>query len=330
MIDVNEYEIYKTLEDLPVKTICLKPDKAVVVKGVVQILHGMCEYKERYLNLIKYLNDNGYICVINDMCGHGENVSFFKELGYFGDDGAKKVIESSHAVTVYIKNNFPDLPIILFGHSMGSLIVRAILKKHDDDYDKVILTGSPSNRFGKRGGKFLADVIGLIGDEKKTNKLLDAIVMGQYYMSYREEKLKNSWICTDVDVVNEFNENMYSNFTFTINGYYTLLSIMCDVYSKRNWKLKNKRLPIIFMAGKGDPCIVSEENFEKTAGFLKNLGYRHVETKLYDNMRHEIFNEKNKEMVYKDIVEWLEDEDEEINFNINVGINGSDINGVWK
>ncbi len=310
MIDVNEYELYKRLEDLPVKTLCLKPEKAVVVKGVVQILHGMCEYKERYLDFIKYLNDNGYICVINDMLGHGENVNFFKELGYFGNDGDKRVIESSHAVTVYIKNNFPDLPLILLGHSMGSLIARALLKRYDDDYDKVILTGSPSNRFGKRAGLFFADLLSLILDEKKTNILLDGLVMGTYFLKYKDEKLKNSWICTDVDVVNEFNENMYSNFTFTINGYYTLLSIVCDVYSKRKWAMKNKRMPIIFLAGKGDPCIVDEKSFYKSVGMLKDLGYRHVEAGLYDNMRHEILNEKDKMRVYKDIVSWIDEEDE--------------------
>ena len=312
MIDVNEYEVYRKIEDLPVKTLCMAPKKAVVVKGVIQILHGMCEYKERYLDFIKFMNENGYICVINDMRGHGENVSFFKELGFFGTDGDKKIIEDTHAVTVYIKNNFPDLPLILMGHSMGSLVARAVLKEYDDDYDKVILTGSPSNRFGKRAGLVIADILSLVGDEKKTSRLLDAMVMGTYYLKYRSEKVKNSWICTDENIVNEYNENMYSNFTFTVNGYYALLRIMCSVYSKKNWKLKNKRMPIIFMAGRGDPCIGDEKAFNKSVGLLKDVGYYHVQTKLYDNMRHEILNEKDKHIVYKDIVEWMKDEDEEL------------------
>lgn len=324
MIDVNEYEIYKTIEDLPVKTLCVKPDAPVVVRGVIQILHGMCEYKERYLDFIKFMNENGYICVINDMCGHGENVSFFKELGYFGSDGAEKLIDSTHAVTVYIKNNFPDLPLILLGHSMGSFIAKAMLKRYDDDYDKVMLLGSPSNRIGKRFGMFLADILSLIGDEKKTSKLMDMVIMGPYWWPYRSEKSPNAWICSDENVVNGYSENMYSNFTFTINGYYTLLEIMCEAYSKKNWKLKNKRMPIIFMAGEGDPCIYDEKHFKKSAEHLRDLGYFHVETKLYENMRHEILNEKNKMMVYKDIVEWLkEDED-------NLGLDGeiSFIDGI--
>ncbi len=306
MIDAEKYEMNKRIEDLPVKTLMMKPDKNVPVKGVIQMLHGMCEYKERYLDIMGFFVKNGYICVINDMVGHGENVSFFKELGYFGNDGAKKVIESSHAVTAFIKNNFPDLPVILFGHSLGSFIARALIRRYDDDYDKVILTGSPSNRFGKQFGMFMAEVLSLIGDEKKTSIIMDAIVMGKYYMSYREEKLKNSWICTDVEVVKAFNENMYSNFTFTINGYNTLLNLMSDAYSFTKWQLKNKRMPVIFMAGEDDPCILSEKAFESAANALRKRGYRNVETKLYKNMRHEIFNEKQKQMVYKDMLSWIE------------------------
>lgn len=312
MIDVNEYEIYKTIEDLPVKTVCFAPEKAVIVKGVIQILHGMCEYKERYLDFIKYLNEQGYICVINDMRGHGENVGFFKELGYFGEDGHELIIKDTHAVTVYIKNNFPDLPVILLGHSMGSLVARAVLKQYDDDYDKVILIGSPSNRFGKTFGLFLAEVLGLVRDEKKTSKLLDILIMGSYFMKYKDEKEKYSWVCSDMEVVKAYSENMYCNFSFTINGYIALLNIMKTVYSKKNWKMKNRRMPIIFMSGDGDPCMVNEKSFDKSVSYLKEAGYIHVESKLYEDMRHEILNEKDKMKVYKDIVDWLKDEEEEI------------------
>ncbi len=310
MIDVSEYEIYKTIEDLPVKTICVKPETPVVVKGVIQILHGMCEYKERYMDYIRYMNENGYICIINDMLGHGENVSFFKELGYFGNNGMQSLIESTHAVTVYIKNNFPDLPIILLGHSMGSLIARAMLKRYDDDYDRVILLGSPSNRIGKRFAMLVAEVLDLVGDSKKTSRIMDALVMGQYLWRYRKEKSKYAWICSDENVISEYSENMYCNFSFTVNGYYTLLKLMRDAYSKKNWRLKNKRMPILMMAGAGDPCIRDEKNFEKSAEHLKELGYFHVHTKIYNNMRHEILNEKDKNVVYKDVLEWLKDESE--------------------
>lgn len=303
MINVNEYEEYKTLEDLPVKTLCFKSPGNVQVKGVVQILHGMCEHKERYFEFIKYLNENGFICVISDMRGHGENVSFFKELGYFGENGAKDIINDVHAVTAYIKNNFPDLPLILLGHSMGSMVARAVLKYYDDDYDKAFILGSPSNNHFKAFGMLMAELIGMVRDEKLTSPFLDKLILGRYERRFSSEKLKNAWICSDVDVVNKYNEDTKCNFTFTINGYYTLLNIMNIAYSKNKWVLKNKRMPIYFMSGSEDPCMVNEEQFYKSVENLKEKGYRHVETTIYEGMRHEILNEKDKYKVYKDILE---------------------------
>lgn len=303
MIDTNEYDMYRELSDLPVKTECFKPEGNVKIKAVVQIVHGMCEHKERYYDFIKFLNSHGFICVISDNRGHGENVSFYKELGYFGEDSAKNLINDVHAATVYIKNNFPDYPIVLIGHSMGSLMVRAVMKYYDEDYDKVFILGTPANYAIKAFGMLLAELIGMIRDEKLVSPLLHKLVMGRYEKKFADEKLKNSWLCSDVDVVNKYNEDMYCNFTFTINGYYTLLNILNIAYSKNKWVMKNKRVDICFMSGKDDPCLVNEKEFEKSIKNLKDKGYKNVEAILYDNMRHEILNEKDKMKVYEDILE---------------------------
>ena len=132
---MSKYEKYKTLDDLPIVTKVWLPEVTTVRKGVIQIAHGMSETKERYNRAIKVFNEMGYICVISDLRGHGANVEFDKDLGYIGDDGARLMVEDLHAVTVYIKNNYPDLPVILMGHSMGSLLARAYAKKYDEDID---------------------------------------------------------------------------------------------------------------------------------------------------------------------------------------------------
>ena len=105
-MELTEYEIYKTIEDLPVVTKVYLPPVGVQRHGVIQLIHGMCEHKERYNKVIDYFTKEGYVCVISDMRGHGENVEFESELGYFGEDGANRLVEDAHCVTVYIKNNF--------------------------------------------------------------------------------------------------------------------------------------------------------------------------------------------------------------------------------
>ena len=109
-MEISKYEKYKTLDTLPIATKVCFPEITAVRKGVIQIVHDMCEVKDRYERVIKFFTEKGYICVISDLRGHGENVEFDKDLGYFGDDGANLLIEDIHAVTIFIKNNFPDLP----------------------------------------------------------------------------------------------------------------------------------------------------------------------------------------------------------------------------
>ena len=103
-MELLKYEKYKTLEDLPVVTKVYLPPVTAVRKGVIQIVHGMCETKERYDHFINFFNEKGYICVICDLRGHGENVEFEKDLGYIGDDGASLMVEDIHTITIFIKN----------------------------------------------------------------------------------------------------------------------------------------------------------------------------------------------------------------------------------
>ena len=169
----SEYEKYKSLEDLPIVTKVVLPEMGMVRKGVIQFVHGMCEMKERYDKILDFFVGQGYICVISDLRGHGENVEFEKDLGYFGNDGANLLVEDIHAVTIFIKNNYPDLPITLLGHSMGSLISRAYAKKYDEDIDMLILIGSPSIRTFRNVGAKIIEFVTLFIDEHETNKIIN-------------------------------------------------------------------------------------------------------------------------------------------------------------
>ena len=112
-------------------------------KGVVQISHGMSENKERYLPFMEYLAERGYICVIHDHRGHGGSVHNREELGYLYGGKNKAMVEDLHQITIWIKEIFPDLPVYLLGHSMGTLVARNYLKYFDNELEKLILTGPP-------------------------------------------------------------------------------------------------------------------------------------------------------------------------------------------
>ena len=137
-------KIKSKCDKLPLAVTITLPEENVPVRGIVQISHGMAEHKERYYPFMEFLANNGYIGVINDHRGHGDSVKSEDDLGYFYDTTATYIIEDLHQITQEIKKEYPDLPVYLFGHSMGSLVVRCYLKHYDNDIDKLIVCGSPS------------------------------------------------------------------------------------------------------------------------------------------------------------------------------------------
>lgn len=274
------------------------------IKGIFQISHGMAEHKERYYKFMEYLTQNGYVTVINDHRGHGKSVKNNDDLGYFYDNSAEYIVEDLHQITKLMKEQYPNKPVILFGHSMGSMVVRKYIKKYDDDIDKLIVCGSPSkNKYAKIGIN-VAKLVEKLKGEKYRSKFIQKLAFGSY--SSKKEKSENSWICDNEDTVNKYDKDELCGFIFTTNGFQNLFGLMMDIYDQNGWKLNNKNLPILFIAGSNDPVIMNKEKWLESQDFLKTLGYNNIQNRLYDGMRHEILNEKESNLVYKDILDFIE------------------------
>lgn len=297
-------KINSKVDNLPLDVIVSVPQEP---KAIFQIVHGMCEHKERYFDFIEYLNNEGYIVIIHDHRGHGHSVLSNDDLGYFYEQGAYAIVEDVHQLTTYIKNRFPDLPICLFGHSMGSLIVRNYIHKYDREIDALIVCGSPSKNKLAKLGKLLCRMLSLIKGDKYHSKLLQKMSFGSFNKGFSKP---NAWICSDDRVVDAYNNNPLCSFTFSVNGFYNLLTLMEITYSKINHDV-NHDLPVLFISGKEDPCLVNEKLFNEAVTHLKNQGYRNVNSLLFDKMRHEILNEKEKNKIYETITSFLRCIDEE-------------------
>ena len=275
-------------------------------KAVLQLAHGMCEHKERYIPFMEYMAEQGFACVIHDHRGHGRSVKSISDLGYFYENGAEALVEDMYQVLEETKKRYPGLPYILMGHSMGSLGVRCFAKKYDGDIDALIVCGSPS------ANDMVDFGIGLVRLLKKCkggygkSRLMDYIVTGNCNKVFAKENLKSSWITSDRAVVEAYNADPYCNYTFTLNGYEALLLLMKNTYTKKGWMMSKNELPIHFIAGAKDPYITNASKFESAVQFLRDRGYRNVTAKLYEGMRHEVLNEKNKAIVYKDVVRFCE------------------------
>lgn len=289
---------------------CLQLEVAILEpkekpKGIVQISHGMSEHKERYYEFMKYLSENGYICVIHDHRGHGASVKNKRDLGYFYTEDINYIIDDLYQITKYIKNKYPDLKINLFAHSMGTLVARGYLKKYDDKINKMILSGPPTENSMALLGLMIAKFLNIFYKKNVPNKLLNNLTFGNYS---KDVNKKNEWICLNEDIVEAYNKDELCGYIFTTNGFINLYKLMLNAFKKNNWNMKNKNLPIYIIAGRNDKVIQNEEKFTKLSKFITERGYKNVQSKLYNDMKHEILNEKNNKIVYKDILDFIENE----------------------
>ena len=282
------------------------PPKGVTPLGVIEIVHGMCEHRHRYEKTIERFNKLGFICAIYDLRGHGDRVLTDDDLGYFSSKGYRLLLQDLDEYTMHLKREYPNLPIILIGHSMGSLISRVYLKKHSKDVDAVVLSGTPSDVFGPKFVRVLIHLCALFRGWRYRSPFISKLIFGRYNKIFSKEGIRNSWICSDMSVVDKFDKDKKCGFMFTLNGYNILMSLMMSAYNKMGWISKNKDLPIMFISGADDPCRVNDDYFKKSVLSLKRMGFPNTYSKLYQDMRHEVFNEPNNDEVFDDIMKFLE------------------------
>jgi len=301
--DVKEFEFSSDFDGLIVSAMIAVPTGSV--NGILQIVHGMCEYKERYLPFMDYLAEEGFITVIHDNRGHGKSICSEDDLGFLYKNGGKGFVQDIAQLTNIAKKNFPDIPYFMLGHSMGSLGVRTFIKEHDAQLDGLFVCGCPCfSRFSGFIRNIQSALSRKLGSHYRSEKIAN-IMEDMFNKPFVRENLPHSWICSDHEVVEKYNNDPHCNFIFTLNGYEALLFLIHETYSKKGWKVENPHLPVRFISGKNDPCMISEKKFFNAISLLEKVGYESISHRLFDGMRHEILNEKNNTIVYKDIAKTL-------------------------
>lgn len=304
-MQLDETTIRSGQDQLPLSVWLARPEGKA--KGIVQIAHGMSEHKERYEDFIRFLCGHGFVVLINDHRGHGQSVRTKDDLGYFYENGGEALVEDLHQLTGWVRERYPKLPFFLFGHSMGSLAVRAYAKKYDRELDGLMVCGCPSyNPAAKMGRAMVRAMAKLKGDRYRSQKM-NHMMFGAFNTPFQPADSEFAWLSVNEENVTAYDADELCGFIFTLNGFESLLDIMLMVYDPKGWKMERPGLPVWFLSGEQDPCLTSKERFLEAVGLMKKVGYQDVTYKLYDGLRHEILNEKCKETIYQDILEKLEE-----------------------
>lgn len=274
-------------------------------RAVLVIVHGMAEHKERYYPFMRFLAENGVASVIEDHRGHGKSIAAPDELGYFGKDGADGLISDIHSLTEYAGLKYPGLPVFMLGHSMGALAARTFIQQYGDMLDGLIISGNPGdNPVAKSGVKMARRA-----QEKRGRlarcRLLTLGMFIPFIMKSGKFYSRNGWVCSDRAVVEAYDADPLCGFEFKANGYEALMTLLVRANDKAA-PAPNRALPVRFFSGEIDACMGGEKALEAAAVLLKNNGYEDVAVKTYPGLAHEILNEKERELVYADMLAAME------------------------
>ncbi len=276
------------------------------IRGVVAISHGMRDYIGRYKLLCEYLTGRGFAVVGNDHLGHGGTAASSEDFGYFAKkDGYKLVISDLYKMNAIIKDEFPGVPVILLGHSMGSFLARLYAELYPDTIDGIIIHGTGGKNPLLPIGKAIISLVGLLFGDRHRSRLVTGIAFGSYNARFDKSEGEEAWLTREGSLVSDRKGNPYTDFMFTAAGYRDLFNMIGLSNSKAHFAAFPKSLPTLVMSGGDDPVGDYGKGVRFVYDSLKGEGVSNLTLKLYEGARHELFNETNREEVFSDIVEWI-------------------------
>jgi alpha-beta hydrolase superfamily lysophospholipase len=282
--------------------------KDVDISATLLIVHGMAEHSGRYSDFAQFLADNGIAVATYDHLGHGQTIKTEADLGFFGEEHpVQSLLKDVIVMADSLKDRHPDVPHFVMGHSMGSFIVRNVLKHHAHNFTGAILMGS-------------ADANPLAKVLLPINKLLTRVAPRQpntvfanvmnkvlnSQLSDRDSSSRFAWLSANKANIEAYEADPKTGFDFTNNGFMTLFTLM-DTGLNKNWATTiAKNFPMLFISGEDDPIGEMGRGIRRVVTRLDKRNFSHVDIQLYPNMRHEVLHEKDKQTVYQDILEWIE------------------------
>ena len=274
--------------------------------GVLQIVHGMAEYIDRYDNFAKYMTEHGFNVIGHDHLGHGHSVSDERDYGFFAEEnGDKIIIEDMHSVTQYVREKWEELPNFILGHSMGSFCLRQYLTKYSNDVFGAIIMGTgwiPSA--AALLGKTIATNTCKSKGSHTVNPLLIKLTLEPYNKPFAPARTNCDWLSRDEKQVDLYVNDKLCGFDFTAGAYKDFFTILEKIAKNRQLIGMRKSLPILITSGSVDP-VGGKKACEKLNAQYKRCGINDVTLKLWENDRHEILNELDKSDVYRYICTWL-------------------------
>lgn len=271
------------------------------------IIHGMAEHQSRYHDFAQFIADNGVVVMTYDQLGHGKQAAVDGQLGYMGNpDPNELVIDEAMRHAKQLAQQYPQLPHFVLGHSMGSFITRCIIRRDGAAFDGAIVMSTSSPNPLSKPSLALTNVLNKLAPRLK-NPILSNMLNHINNLPFIKEKNMQgfNWINSDRQEIQQYIDDPLTGFTFTNNGFYSLMALMAEGTDK-NWaEGVPKNLPILFVSGTDDPVGQMSKGVPNIVNDLQQRHHTDISYHLYQGMRHEILHEPAHDTIYKNIINWL-------------------------
>ena len=272
------------------------------VKAVLQIVHGMAEHMERYDEFARFLCRRGVAVVGHSHLGHGLTAKDAEELGWFGwPDGNEYLIGDIHRTREKSQFRFPGVPFYILGHSMGSFLTRQYLGIYGEGLAGAIVMGtSDLPDVLLKASEKLCLWMGKRKGWRYRSPFIDGFIIRGF-----EKKMGIEWLSKNDESNRRYKDDPMCGFPFTLNGFYHFFRTVQRVNELEGAGRIPKDMPILFTSGAEDPLGSNGRSVKAVFRRYRKAGAK-CTLRLYDGMRHEILNEVDRMLVYKDIYDWME------------------------
>ncbi len=274
------------------------------IRGLFHVVHGMTEYIDRYEPLFAFMANAGYVTFGYDNLGHGMTAEDYSELGFIAHkDGHKKLVRDVNVFEEAVKKEYPNLPLFLMGHSMGSFIVR-IAANEKTDLKGLIICGTGGPNPASPAGLLITDILRKIYGEKHVSPLVEKIAFGTYNRRF-EGLSKYDWLTKDRTIITKYEHDKYCTFHFTVSAMHDLVKLNTDANRKDWFKNYPKDLPTLIVSGEDDPVGNYGKGVKTVYNNLKKASVSDVSLRIYENCRHEIQNDTCKDEMFNELLNFL-------------------------
>ena len=283
---------------------CYETAKDTILGNIV-IFHGMAEHHGRYLDFIQTLTNEGFDVYTYDHRGHGTDKKL-DELGFVTKkNGATLLVSDALTVCNYVKENGRSKKLALFGHSMGSMVLRCLMQTFDSMDCAIVCSSTMPPVAVSKFGTFIGTIVCVFrGADKRSPFLQKAMFEGKAYTSLCT-RTSCDWLTRNNTIVGKYIDDPYCGFLCTASFYRDLTVLAARSATKRLIAKTRRNLPILFLTGTKDPVGGCGTQIPKLHQLYNSLGFEHAEIKLYPEARHELLNETNYEEIYDDIITYF-------------------------